>query len=162
MFFAGDERGGFTKTFHKASFEEHGLETDFQESFFSYNQEGVIRGMHFQKPPHDHAKLVYSTRGRILDVVVDLRKESPTFGRHLSIEISDKNHKGVYMPKGVAHGFCCLTDATMVYLTSTMHNPDSDSGIRYDSFGMNWPIDNPVMSERDKSFPLFNELISPF
>ena len=162
MFYADDDRGSFTKTFHKESFEKNNLESDFQESFFSINKKNVIRGMHFQTPPHDHAKLVYSTNGTILDVILDLRKQSPTFGKFASIEISHENHKGVYMPKGVAHGFCCLTDATMVYLTSTMHNVNADSGVRWDSFGMDWPIDEAIMSERDKKFISFHELNSPY
>lgn len=162
LFHASDHRGSFTKTFHRDRFSESGLEADFAESFFSVNRKGVIRGMHFQTPPHHHAKLVYATSGRILDVVLDLRKDSPTFGQSASVEISLENHRGVYMPKGVAHGFCCLTDATMVYLTSTVHNPESDSGVRWDSFGFDWPEINPIMSERDRNFPLFTEINSPF
>ncbi len=162
LFHQDDHRGSFTKTYHKETFDKKGLISDFQESFFSINKEGVIRGMHFQLPPHDHAKLVYSTNGRILDVILDLRTESQTFGKFAAIEISDKSHKAVYMPKGWAHGFCCQTDATMVYLTSTMHNPDADSGVRWDSFGMEWPLDQIIMSERDKNFISFHELNSPF
>lgn len=162
LFHADDHRGSFTKTFHKEAFENQGLTSDFQESFFSINNEGVIRGMHYQTPPYDHAKLVYSTNGRILDVILDLRKESSTFGKFTTVEISEKNHKAVYMPKGVAHGFCCLTDATMVYLTSTMHSPVADSGVRWDSFGMQWPSDQNIMSERDKNFTSFHELNTPF
>jgi dTDP-4-dehydrorhamnose 3,5-epimerase len=162
MFHAEDHRGSFTKTFHKASFEEMGLESQFDESFFSINKKGVIRGMHFQLPPSDHAKVVYSTSGIILDVILDLRKDSSTFGQYTTVEISAENHTGVYMPKGVAHGFCCLTDATMVYLTSTMHNVSADSGVHWNSFGMDWPEKQPLMSDRDKHFLPLNKLKSPF
>lgn len=162
FFHAGDDRGSFTKTFHSEEFEMYGLESRFRESFFSVNKKNVIRGMHFQKPPHDHAKLVYCTSGRILDVILDLRKNSHTFGKCVAVEISADNHTGVYMPKGVAHGFCCLTDATMIYLTSTVHNPEADSGVLYNSFGFDWPVKHPVMSVRDGKFPSFEELKSPF
>jgi len=162
LFHAEDHRGSFTKTFNKEWFQKHGLDFDFDESFFSINTKGVIRGMHFQLPPHDHSKLVYATHGRILDVVLDIRKDSPTFGMFASIEISHENHKAIYMPKGVAHGFCCLSDATMVYMTSTMHHMESDSGIKWDSFGLSWPVKEPIISDRDQGFDSFSDTKSPF
>ena len=149
LFHAKDERGSFTKTFHKSSFEANNLESNFEESFFSINKKGVIRGMHFQQPPHDHAKLVYASAGKILDVILDLRESSPTYGKYVEIEISDENHKAVYMPKGVAHGFCCLSEATMIYLTSTEYSASSESGILWNSFNMDWPVESPVLSSRD-------------
>ena len=162
LFHAGDERGSFTKTFHRPSFEKEGLEGKFDESFFSVNKKGVVRGMHFQSPPHDHAKVVYASSGRILDVFLDIRKSSPTYGNYASIEISLENHKAVYMPKGIAHGFCCLTDATMVYLTTTVQNKESEGGIRWDSFGMPWPVEDIIVSERDRGFIEFKNFTSPF
>ncbi len=162
FFHATDQRGSFTKTYQKTVLEKHGLVSDFEESFFSINKKGVIRGMHFQYPPMDHAKLVYTSSGRILDVILDLRTASPTYGKHTQIEISEGNHKGVYMPKGVAHGFCCLSDSTMIYLTSTEYNAKSESGVRWDSFGMEWPEKSPVLSERDMIFDTFNVFQSPF
>ncbi len=162
FFNASDERGTFVKTYHSDSLKEHGLNSDFRESFYSTNKKGVIRGMHFQIPPEDHSKLVYATQGTILDIIVDLRKDSPTYGKFAQVEISGDNSRGVYMPKGVAHGFCCLTDATMVYLTSTQHSPEHDSGIRWDSFGMDWPIEQPIMSSRDQEFVSFSDFKSPF
>ena len=162
MFHAADQRGSFTKTFHNDAFELQGLENNFRESFFSQNKKNVIRGMHFQSPPYDHAKLVYCTSGTILDVILDLRKNSHTFGKSVAIEISSNNHKGLYMPRGVAHGFACLTEATMVYLTTTVHNPEADRGVRWDSFGFEWPVTKAIMSERDQAFPTFEELNSPF
>lgn len=162
LFFAEDQRGTFSKTFHRTEFEKAGLQADFRESFYSVNKKGVIRGMHFQFPPFHHAKLVYCTSGRILDVVLDLRKNSPAFGKYLAVEISGDNHKAVYMPAGLAHGFCCLTEATMIYQTETEHNPEADGGVRWDSFGMKWPVSETIMSERDKNFPAFSQLNSPF
>ena len=162
LFHAKDERGSFTKTFHKSTFDKQGLDSSFDESFFSTNNRGVIRGMHFQNPPYDHSKIVYSASGRIMDVILDIRSASPSYGRYVQIEISSDNHKGIYMPKGVAHGFCCLTEATMIYLTSTEYNAEHESGIKWNSFGFDWPVDSPIISERDQEFVSLSEFKSPF
>lgn len=163
LFHAEDNRGGFVKTFHKESFDKMGLNSDFQESFFSINNKGVIRGMHFQTPPHDHDKLVYCTNGRLNDVILDIRKESPTYGKYASIELSGDNYRAIYIPKGMAHGFESLEDRTMMtYLTSTMHQPTHDTGIRFDSFGKKWSISNPILNERDLSWPSLEKFNSPF
>lgn len=150
-----DHRGMFIKTFHEVVFKEAGLETEFKESFYSVSKKGVLRGMHFQLPPHDHAKLVYVTSGEILDVAVDIRKESLTFGQYFSTKLSADNGKSLYMAKGFAHGFLTLSEsATVVYMTTTVHTPESDAGIRWDSFGFDWgDIDLPLVSERDKLHP---------
>jgi len=158
-----DQRGAFIKTFHKKIFEDNGLESDFRESFFSISRKNVIRGMHFQLPPDDHVKLVYCAKGEILDVVVDLRKNSPTYGKFFSINLTENNGKILYIPKGFAHGFKSLTDnSVVVYMTTKEYSPENDTGIRWDSFGFDWGIDNPIMSERDKSFPSLKEFNSPF
>ena len=163
MFHAGDDRGMFVKPYHKNTLENWGLEAEFRESFYSTNQKGVVRGMHFQYPPDDHAKLVYCSSGRLLDVILDIRVGSPTFGQVAEIELTEDNYKAVYMPKGVAHGFAVLEDNTcMVYLTSTVHSPNNDGGVLFNSFGYQWPFENPVNSERDKAFPTLAELKSPF
>lgn len=148
-----DERGVFIKTFHEDIFKEHGLETDFKESFFSISRKGVLRGMHFQLPPHDHAKLVYVTCGEILDVAVDIREGSLTYGQYFATILSQENAKSLYIGKGYAHGFLTLSEsATVVYLTSTVHSPENDKGIHWDSFGFDWGLKEPVISERDESF----------
>lgn len=157
-----DQRGLFVKTFHEDVFREKGLETSFKESFYSVSKKGVLRGMHFQLPPHDHAKLVYVTEGEILDVAVDIRKESPTFRHFFSTNLSSENAKSLYMAKGFAHGFLTLSDtATVVYMTTTVHAPDHDSGIRWDSFGLEWNLIFPkselVISDRDCTFPSLSE-----
>jgi dTDP-4-dehydrorhamnose 3,5-epimerase/CDP-3, 6-dideoxy-D-glycero-D-glycero-4-hexulose-5-epimerase len=163
LFHAEDNRGGFVKTFHKKSMEKLGLNTDFQESFYSVNNKGVIRGMHFQIPPHDHDKLVYCNNGSLIDVVLDIRKDSPTYGKHASIELSGENYRALYLAKGLAHGFESLEDHTMMtYLTSTMHAPSHDSGIRFDSFGKKWNTENPIVNERDLTWPSLDEFESPF
>ena len=109
--------------------------------------------MHFQLPPYEHAKLVYVTDGEILDVTIDIRKESSTFGRYFSTILSSSNAKSLYMSKGFAHGFLTLSEsATVVYQTTTVHSPEHDAGIRFDSFGFDWPVKNPLLSVRDLSF----------
>ena len=119
--------------------------------------------MHFQHPPHDHAKIVYCTSGKLLDVILDIRIGSPTYGKFDTLVLSGTNYKAAYLPVGVAHGFCVLEDdTTMIYLTSTMHAASSDDGIACDSFGMNWPVQNPIQSERDLAFQKFSNFESPF
>ncbi len=159
-----DERGSFTKTFHKKSFEKYNLECDFKESFYSFSTKRVIRGMHFQLPPHDHAKLIYVTNGKIIDVAIDIRKNSPSYGKFVSVELSIENSKMLYIPRGCAHGFAAISDdnAYVIYLQTTMYNPESDSGILFDSFGMDWNIENPIISKRDLSFITLNDFNSPF
>jgi len=148
-----DDRGVFIKTFHADVFKEHKLQTDFKESFYSVSKKNVLRGMHFQLPPHDHAKLVYVVDGEILDVVVDIRKESSTFGQFYSTKLSSYNAKSLYIAKGFAHGFLTLSEsATVIYSITTVYEPDFDDGIRWDSFGFDWGVKNPIVSERDYDF----------
>lgn len=148
-----DERGTFIKTFHSDFFKDQGLETDFRESFYSVSKKNVIRGMHYQKPPHDHAKLVYVVSGEILDVAVDIRESSETYGQYFATILSAENGKSLYLDKGLAHGFLTLSDdATVIYMTTTVHNPESDSGVLWNSFGFDWKCDAPIISLRDMSF----------
>ncbi|MGR6772834.1 dTDP-4-dehydrorhamnose 3,5-epimerase [Pectobacterium brasiliense] len=148
-----DERGLFVKTYHAPTFAEHSLESNFTESFYSTSHKGVLRGMHFQLPPHDHTKLVYCASGEILDVIVDIRIGSKTFGKYFSTRLSAEKANALYIGRGYAHGFLTLSEsATMVYMTSTVHAPEYDSGIRWDSFGFDWGIDKPIISTRDLSF----------
>ncbi len=158
-----DDRGSFVKTFHEDTFKDYGISVDFKESFYSISKKNVIRGMHFHVPPKDHAKLVYVSSGAILDVVLDLRKGSPTYGIHDTIELSAKNHEMVYIPTGCAHGFLSLIDDTcMVYLQSGVYSKECDAGIAYDSFGMDWKVQNPILSKRDQSFVTLKDFDSPF
>ncbi|SKC69918.1 dTDP-4-dehydrorhamnose 3,5-epimerase [Maledivibacter halophilus] len=158
-----DKRGAFYKTYNENIFKEYNLCTEFKESYYSISKKDVIRGMHFQLPPFDHEKLVYVPKGKIIDVVLDMRKKSQTFGEYVDIELSEKNKLSIYIPKGCAHGFKSLEDNTItVYNVSTAYNPDYDSGVRWDSFGMDWEIDNPIVSNRDKGFKDFAEFRIPF
>ena len=163
MFHAHDDRGTFVKPFHKSTFEDAGLDSNFEESFYSINHKNVIRGMHFQSPPYDHYKLVYCQRGTVMDVVMDIRKNSPTYGQFESFELSESNFVALYISKGLAHGFESMEDHSIItYLTSTMHQPTHDQGIRYDSFGHKWESSSPVLNERDLEFPNLKDFKSPF
>jgi dTDP-4-dehydrorhamnose 3,5-epimerase len=158
-----DERGVFVKTFNKEQFEEHGLSVDFTESYYSISNKNVMRGMHIQLPPKDHSKLVFVTRGAVLDVVLDIRKGSPTYGQYEVTELSERNNKMVYMPPGCAHGFLSLEDnSCTTYLQTATYSPEHDTGIKIDSFGMQWNVENPVLSKRDQGFLPLTEFNSPF
>lgn len=158
-----DTRGSFVKTFHDTLLKERGIDFELKESYFSYSKKDVIRGMHFQLPPHQHAKIVFCPHGAILDVMLDLRKDSPTYKQYFAEELSQQNHKGFYIPEGFAHGFKALTDdALTYYLVSSEYNKESDTGIRYDSFGFDWNVEDPIVSERDMSFTSLEDFQSPF
>jgi dTDP-4-dehydrorhamnose 3,5-epimerase len=157
-----DNRGYFVKTFHLHEFETLGLETNFVESYFSWSKRDVIRGLHFQTPPHDHAKLVYCPMGQVLDVVVDLRLNSPTFQKVMSIQLSETQANMLYIPSGIAHGFAALSQALLVYSVTSIHEPAHDAGIRWDSIPFDWQIRNPIVSTRDREFPRLTDFTSPF
>jgi len=152
-----DTRGSFLKIFNKDLFLENNLETNFKESYYSISHKNVIRGMHFQIPPHEHIKLVYVNKGSILDVVIDIRKNSETYGKIYQLKISENNNTLIYIPVGCAHGFLSLEDNTMItYLQTSCYSNVCDKGIKYNSFGMEWGIKNPIISDRDLSFPNFS------
>lgn len=158
-----DNRGLFVKTFHAEAFREHGLETDFREDFYSISRKGVLRGMHFQSPPYHHAKLVYCAKGRILDAIVDLRNDSQGFGLQETLELSGENGWVLYLPPGVAHGFYVLSDeAITVYRVTSEYRPEADSGVRWDSCGIAWPNNSPIVSARDFNLPPLEEVRNVF
>ena len=157
-----DARGRFVKHFHYDQFRRHGLETDFREQYYSESIQGVLRGLHFQAPPADHAKLVYAVQGKVLDVFLDLRKGSPTFGKHLTVELSADQGNAVYLPHGMAHGFYAKSLAVLVYNVTTVYSSEHDQGIRWDSAAIDWPDTNPIVSERDQQLPKFSDYQSPF
>ncbi len=163
FFRAEDQRGNFTKTLHAPTLREAGLEDTFEESFYSMNHKGVIRGVHFQKPPSEHVKIVFCNAGSLIDVVVDLRKSSASFGKTFHVELNESTHQGLYIPKGLAHGFETLQDRTlMTYLTSTAYDPHADAGIHYRSIDHEWQATQPIISERDKAFESLDTFESPF
>jgi dTDP-4-dehydrorhamnose 3,5-epimerase/CDP-3, 6-dideoxy-D-glycero-D-glycero-4-hexulose-5-epimerase len=159
-----DERGEFVKTYHAESLAHLGIRLDMAESFFTVSRKHVIRGMHFQVPPAHHGKLVFCTRGRATDVLLDLRHGSGTYGKTVSAELSAENHWMFYIPPGVAHGFLALEDNTTIYYnTDSIHSPRHDAGIRWDSFGFDWVgITDPIVSPRDCSHAEFRDFVSPF
>jgi dTDP-4-dehydrorhamnose 3,5-epimerase/CDP-3, 6-dideoxy-D-glycero-D-glycero-4-hexulose-5-epimerase len=158
-----DIRGKFIKTFNAEFFKENNLNIDIKETYYSISHKDVIRGMHFQTPPYDHIKLVYVPYGSILDVVLDIRKDSSTYGKSFSINLSSENGKILIIPKGLAHGFKSLEDNTNVtYMQTTIYAPNNDGGIKYDTFGFDWDCSNPKLSDRDLSFESFDEYITPF
>ena len=158
-----DERGVFRKSYQDTVFKENGIHISIKESFYTVSGKNVIRGMHFQLPPYEYCKVVYVTEGVIHDVILDLRRNYPTYAKYISVQLSSGNGKQVYIPKGFAHGFAVLSDrATVTYLQTTVHSAEHDVGIRWNSFGMNWGIKDPILSERDRKFPALQEFESPF
>jgi dTDP-4-dehydrorhamnose 3,5-epimerase len=162
----GDARGYFMQTYNKQMFAEHGLQTDWlQENQSLSTRPHTIRGLHFQTPPFAQTKLVRVVRGEILDVFVDLRKDSATFGEWDSVHLSEENCKAAYIPRGFAHGFCTLTDDVLVqYMVDNVYAPESELGIRWDDddISINWETENPFLSDKDAGLPLFKDLVSPF
>lgn len=158
-----DARGAFLKTFHAGQFRDLGLEFQPAEVFCNVSHRGVIRGLHFQLPPATQARLVTCLSGRLLDVMLDLRRDSATYGQVFSRELDDASREMIFIPAGFAHGFQALTDNTvMLYHANPVHSPAHDTGLRWDSFGFNWPLAEPVVSGRDLAFPAFAEFNSPF
>ena len=163
QFRSDDYRGSFVKTFHATALQEQGITFVLKESFYSVSVNHVIRGMHFHHPPYDHAKIIYCTHGKILDVALDLRKQSDTYGQFTTCELSFDNHTAMYIPSGFAHGFLTLsTEACTCYLVSGEYNSGADDGIRFDSFGLDWQNEFPILSERDLSFTTLEHFQSPF
>jgi len=158
-----DERGSFVKTFHKDTFVEKGLEYDFVEEYYSISKKGVLRGMHFQLPPYQHTKMVYCIGGNVMDVVVDLRKKSESYGKYSVFDLSAEKNNIIYIPVGCAHGFYTLSEsATMIYKVNSMYNADHDSGIRWNSIGIQWPSSKPLVSIRDQNLQIWKDFNNPF
>jgi dTDP-4-dehydrorhamnose 3,5-epimerase len=154
-----DERGFFARTFCRDEFAAQGLDTALVQCSISFNERaGTLRGMHYQRAPHEEAKLVRCTMGAIRDVVLDLRRESATFLRWAAVELSAANRSALYVPKGVAHGFVTLADASEVlYQMSVMFHPECAAGVRWDdrAFAIDWAAPVRVISERDRNYPDF-------
>jgi dTDP-4-dehydrorhamnose 3,5-epimerase/CDP-3, 6-dideoxy-D-glycero-D-glycero-4-hexulose-5-epimerase len=157
-----DSRGCFVKTYSRLLFDANGAAFDMYEEFYSFSHKNVVRGMHFQLPPHDHVKIVSCLAGAVLDVLVDLRR-GPYQGKVADFLLSADEPSLLVIPKGIAHGFKALKDdSLMVYKTSTEHAPSHDSGIRWDSIDYDWGVDNPIISARDLSHPALADFSSPF
>jgi dTDP-4-dehydrorhamnose 3,5-epimerase len=157
-----DERGYFARTFCREEFVEHRLEPQVLQCNISYNlHAGTLRGMHYQLPPAAEVKLVRCTAGAIWDVIIDLRPDSPTCGRHVGVELTEGNRRSLYVPELCAHGYQTLTDgAEVTYQVSQSYHPDLERGIRYDDpyFGIDWPLPVTRISPKDSSWPTFRAL----
>ncbi len=155
-----DERGFFARAFDRKAFEAHCLDTDLEHCSISFNKKaGTLRGIHFQIAPMEETKLIRCTRGVIFDVIVDLRQNSPTYLRHFAEQLSEDNHLAIYAPKGFGHGFVTFKDGCEVfYQMSGCYSPEHARGIRWDDpvLGIEWPIQHPIISPKDKSYLNFN------
>ncbi len=160
----GDARGWFSEVYSKKLFGEVGIELDFvQDNHSASSTKGTIRGLHFQTPPFAQDKLIRVTRGRILDVAVDLRRSSPTFGQHVAVELSQENGRQLLVPVGFAHGFCTLEDDTEVlYKVTNYYAPAHDFGLAWDDpeLGIAWPVppDQAILSDKDRKHPRLADL----
>lgn len=152
-----DERGSFARTFCQNEFREHGLKDIFVQCNISLNKKkGTLRGMHYQAPPHDEAKLVRCTAGAVCDVIVDLRRTSPTYRQWISVELTAANRRALYVPEGFAHGFQSLCeDSELFYQMSEFYHPESARGFRWDdaAFAIHWPLAVSRLSQSDRDYP---------
>lgn len=163
QFKASDLRGEFVKPFHANDLKSQGIDFQMRESFYSISKKDVIRGMHFHAPPFEHEKIVFCTQGAIMDVALDLRNNASTYGKYVSRCLSQENGLALLIPKGFAHGFCTLSEqSTTFYFISGEYEAKADGGVLFSSFGFDWNISNPILSDRDKQFASLNDFISPF
>ena len=162
-----DARGYFFESFSQREFESKIGPVNFVQDNESKSSFGVMRGLHFQRPPHTQSKLVRCVRGKVLDVAVDLRKGSPSYGRHVAVELSEDNHRQFFIPKGFAHGFVVLSPtAVFQYKCDAFYAPEADGGISImdESLGIDWqvPMDEAILSPKDKQHPLLKDFETPF
>jgi dTDP-4-dehydrorhamnose 3,5-epimerase len=161
-----DERGFFLESYSEAAFDSLGIRARFVQDNHAFSkQAGVLRGLHFQLPPFAQAKLVWVVRGSVLDVALDLRRDSPTFGRHFSVELSAENMKRLFIPRGFAHGYATLEpDTEFLYKVDAPFSPQSDAGILWNDpdLGISWPVAEPVLSPKDRLLPRLKDFDSPF
>ena len=156
-----DERGIFYELFNHTKLSL--IKENFLQDNISISEKSVLRGLHFQKPPHSQAKFVAVLKGKVLDVVVDIRKNSATFGKHFKIELSSENKKALWIPVGFAHGFVTLeSDTIFYYKCSNLYNKEFESGIVWNdtTLKIDWTVTNPILSLRDQNLPNFNDLAS--
>ena len=157
----GDNRGWFTETYNKEKFKNFGINVDFIQDNHSFSSaKGTLRGLHLQNSPHTQSKLVRCTKGNVLDVAVDVRKDSPTFKQWVSVELSGENKKQLFIPKGFAHGFITLTDnVEFEYKVDNYYSKESERCIRFNDtdLNINWESENPILNERDMNAPLLKD-----
>lgn len=157
-----DERGFFMESYKASEFKANGIDVDFNQDNHSRSVKGVLRGLHFQKPPMEQAKLVRCSKGRIFDVAVDIRPDSLNFKKWVGYELSEENKRMLYIPAGFAHGFVVLSEeAELLYKASNEFSPQHDAGIRWNDpeIGVEWGIDNPIVSKKDAELPFLKDLL---
>lgn len=156
-----DTRGWFMEFYKSETFSKAGIRYTFDQENLSFSRKGVVRGLHFQLPPYEQAKLVTVLAGKVLDVVVDLRKGSKTFGKVHTCLLDADRHNLLMIPEGFAHGFAAMEDSLFIYKTSNVYNRDSECGIRWDdpSLKISWPVPDPVLSDKDRNLPTLEELL---
>ncbi len=162
-----DARGYFFESFSQREFDAKVRPIRFVQDNESMSSYGVMRGLHFQRPPYTQSKLVRCVRGRVLDVAVDIRKGSPTYGQHVAVELSEENHRQFFVPRGFAHGFAVLSQtAVFQYKCDNFYAPQADGGIsiKDDSLGIDWriPVSEALLSDKDTKHPLLRDFDSPF
>ena len=162
-----DARGYFFESFSQREFDEKVCPITFVQDNESKSSYGVMRGLHFQRPPFTQSKLVRCVKGTVLDVAVDIRKGSPTYGQHVAVELTEDNHRQFFIPKGFAHGFAVLSDvAVFQYKCDEFYHPEADGGVSIldDSLGIDWliPTEKAILSEKDTKHPLLKDFVSPF
>ena len=162
-----DARGYFFESFSQKEFNEKVMPINFVQDNESMSSYGVMRGLHYQKMPYTQSKLVWCTHGKVLDIVVDIRKGSPTFGQHVAVELSDDNHRQLFIPRGFAHGFAVLSDvAVFQYKCDNFYAPQAEAGIqlRDEDLGIDWkiPASEAILSEKDKNYPFLRDIVSDF
>lgn len=159
-----DPRGFFFESYNEATFAKHGLRMHFRQDNQSFSRAGTVRGLHFQHPPAAQGKLVRVLSGRALDVVVDIRKGSATFGQHLTIELDADRQNMVWVPEGFAHGFAALTDVVFFYKCTDVYTPSQEGGLLWNdpTLGIDWQVSDPEVSVKDAVLPPFAEMISYF
>jgi len=161
----GDDRGFFLESYKRSEFIEGGIAEEFVQDNVSRSARGILRGLHYQLSPKAQGKLVSVTRGEVFDVAVDIRKESPTYAEWISVTLSGDEPKLLYIPPGFAHGFCVLSDdADFCYKCTDEYDPALDRGIIWNdpTIAVDWPIDNPVLSDKDKQLPLLDDADNNF
>jgi dTDP-4-dehydrorhamnose 3,5-epimerase len=161
----GDQRGFFMETYRRSDFATNGIPCDFVQDNVSHSVRGVLRGLHYQRPPRAQGKLVMALRGEVFDVAVDIRHGSPTFGQWVGILLSDRHHNMLYVPPGFAHGYCVLSDeADFVYKVTAEYAPGLETGILWNdpAIGIEWPIQDPVLSSKDLRLPRLEDASADF
>ena len=155
-----DQRGYFFETYNQNRYQEIGIKSNFVQDNLSFSKKGALRGLHYQRP-HDQAKLVQVIQGKVFDVVVDIRRDSPTLGKWIGQYLSDENKQQIFVPEGFAHGFCVLTDSALFhYKCSDFYAPDCEGGILWSDpeVAIDWPLESPIVSEKDAKFSCLKDI----